>query len=101
MSAMADIPAVSNEDLICHRRWGWSRIHVHRHIQAAEAVKEMSPIGDIPNVRKERWGWNASRSRQLIGAAEAVANMQSVTNVTPAKLPTVANEGQTRELAVH
>lgn len=43
-----------------------------------------------------RWGWGASHARNLIGSAEAIAEMASATIVA---LPSVANEGQARELA--
>lgn len=30
----------------CRERWGWSRQHAYRQIQAAEVARQMSPMGD-------------------------------------------------------
>lgn len=30
----------------CRERWGWSRQHAYRQIQAAEVARQMSPLGD-------------------------------------------------------
>ena len=32
----------------CRERWGWSRAHAYRQIDAAKVSKNLSPIGDIP-----------------------------------------------------
>src|SRR5262245_50156082 len=32
----------------CRERWGWSRRHVNRQIEAAGVVQNLGPIGPIP-----------------------------------------------------
>ncbi len=41
-------------DEYCDKRWGFTRAHAHRLIEAASLAKEMSPVGDIPNERTAR-----------------------------------------------
>lgn len=43
----------------CRDRWGWSRSHAYRQIEAAEVAENLSPIGDIPE--------NESQARMLVG----------------------------------
>ncbi len=38
-----------NFDEYCRAKWGMSRIHAHRMIEAAEVQKDVLPIGNIPS----------------------------------------------------
>jgi hypothetical protein len=38
----------------CHERWGLSRGHAYRQMEAAEVAAVLSPIGDIPNEAQAR-----------------------------------------------
>lgn len=42
----------------CRERWGWSRRHVNRHIEAAEVSNVLGPIGPIPT--------NEAQARELV-----------------------------------
>lgn len=40
----------------CRARWGWSRQHAYRQIQAAEVARQMSPMGDtVPATCYRTW----------------------------------------------
>jgi hypothetical protein len=50
-----------NFDAYCRDRWGWSRIHAHRHIEAAE-LAALLPIGNTPA--------NEAQARELVPLAK-------------------------------
>lgn len=41
----------------CRERWGWSRQHATRQIQAAEVASTLSPIGDNPSKESQARAW--------------------------------------------
>jgi hypothetical protein len=46
----------------CRERWGWSKTHAYRHIEAANTLEVMSPIGDTPK--------NEAQTRELAPLAK-------------------------------
>ncbi len=48
----------------CRERWGWSKTHANRQIQAAEVVGNLTPIGVIPA--------NEAQARELAAAPPEV-----------------------------
>ena len=51
----------------CRDRWGMSRQHAHRQIEAAEVAAVLSPIGDVPRTE--------SQARELVPLADDEAAM--------------------------
>lgn len=64
----------------CHSKWGWSRVHVHRVIDAAETVG-MLPMGNKSQVTSERQARELSKASPAKRAEvlEAVAAKGPVT----------------------
>lgn len=56
----------------CQERWGWKRAHAYRQIEAAQVVRNLSPMGDTPtNERQARVlaPLTTDRQRELWGKA--------------------------------
>ncbi|MCB0915871.1 MAG: hypothetical protein KDC23_09245 [Actinobacteria bacterium] len=100
-------------------RWGFTDRRARQMIEAADAVGQIGTIVPVTNegqalarIRdgrlyrlegyatfegycRERWGFQRNYANKMIAASEAVTAVESVgTNV-----PTIANEGQAREVA--
>lgn len=54
----------------CKERWGWERAHAYRLIGASEAIAQMSPVGDTPQVQNER------QARELAKIKDPVVRAQ-------------------------
>ena len=67
----------------CRERWGWSRQHAYRQIQAAQ-VAGMSPMGDKPaNERQARAMLDTKPAQQKRPSAERAAQITKLAPAAP------------------
>jgi hypothetical protein len=76
----------STFEAYCRERWGMSRAHAYRQIEAAQVAEMMSPIGDIPNEAQARALAPLKDDEETLIKVWRLANVETGGNVTAAVL---------------